>query len=500
MAKTVKQAMDIQDQQVNITKNRTSVDGTQLKSLDTRLEEQLATQANGGIVYPKRDDIGNIMLYEDSVYLGSQLEQSDQHISIGLVKPDYDDGQVQEVLDLDIKELFTSADTSEIARLRKELEDARQALRDASAKIIITETPIISLPGVPVEGGKELIFSGDFPTIIHTLPDVESGLISSSDLKFIVDTVIYNDETYTLENMSSPNPVGIKWWVINHVTENIFASGVSDTLYEVIQDLNGFPFLEYSIDLDVVLVLENNPSNFAGWYVNDQSTGNVEKYFKFSDQPEVRFRFMKRKDTGIPFIDEQRNFYYILAAFINEHAAIPSGNITKVNVTTARMLDGFIGIKDKFGTKMDVIELDIAGGIVNKKTIEIPFTVVGQTNNRIEITTPSFAIDSRISPIVAEEQRFKFDGWYGPPNHVTGVSEKIGTDLSISVKLRGDCINLIAGYVFDSVLVGRDPVDDPPDNEPLEQPPLPDPPVDDPVEPDEPIEPMNSDWVKDPWR
>jgi len=494
MATTLKKALDVQDQQVWITDKKRSLDGAQIRSLDERLKAQLDTQASGGIVPTKRDEIGNILLYEDPVFENSQLQRTDQYISIGLVKPDYDDEQVKEVLDLDIKELFTTADLSEIERLRKELEDARKDLRDANARIIINETIIPTAPTEERPGEPTGSFSGEFPKIVHILPDLESGLPSASDLKFGVNTSIFNDETYTLENMGSPNPVSIKWWVIDHMSEIVFAKGVSDTLYDVEQDINGFSFLEYSIDLDVVLMLENIPSNFNGWYVNDQSQGVLEEYTKFSDVPEVRFRFMRRKGTGIPFIDEHRNFYYILATFLREPPVIPSGDITKVNVTTAKMLDGFVGVKSSFNVEMSVTEFDAVGNRVGGESITVPYIIVGQTGNTVMITTDPVVSDAYITGRIGEENRYRFDGWYGSPNHVTGVSAKLGNDLSITVELKGVYTNIVAGYVIDDTVPTYPPLDDPPSYEP----PMPDPP-DEPLPPDEPVDdPRRGDWNFDP--
>ena len=96
MAKSKKSVKDLQDEALRLKKDIWSLDGDDADSLYIRNEMYLLLQKLGGRAPTKRDEIGNVLLYEDPMNEGQQLFRADQMISVDLIKPDYDDDEEAE--------------------------------------------------------------------------------------------------------------------------------------------------------------------------------------------------------------------------------------------------------------------------------------------------------------------------------------------------------------------------------------------------------------------
>jgi len=247
MAKFTKDIKTIQKEKIRLKDDIVSVEDTEL---ERRAELYLQLQKFGGRTTTKRDDIGNIILYEDPKNESQQLLRADQLVTVELIKPDYDDEEAKHVLDVEINELFTPIDKSEIARLRQQIEKLRNDLKNATGTIIIGDDKDPNIPVIP-----------DFPDVAIEFPDHSNLTLSKTPLEFEMSTGIFNKETMTHQPNGSADPFTVNWWIINHTTEEILLSGVNDTLFEIeIGDKFNNEILAGNLDLDVVLQLSTVPT------------------------------------------------------------------------------------------------------------------------------------------------------------------------------------------------------------------------------------------------
>jgi len=306
MAKLLSNVISIQNEIVRLKQDIKSFSGQKLQSIETRLSAYLKLQAAGGRAPTKRDALGNVLLYEDILLPGSQLQRADQYITVDMIKPDYDDAQAKEVLNTEINELFTSVDASEVARLRQQIEDLRQQLKYSQASI--------TLQGTGGGGDDKQII---FPLNAVVLPDATTGEISSTQLIVDINTAIFNDADMKLIQFGAGNPFSISWWIIDHNNGQVYLQGVDDTY---IGSINKNTQLGDK-DLDVVLKLTTTPVNFSGWYIQDNSAITQFKlvnFSKISNDDVIKFRFIRRHNLGNSFLDTYRNTYYVVASFLNE--------------------------------------------------------------------------------------------------------------------------------------------------------------------------------------
>lgn len=436
MAKSLIEVLKIQNEISKLSAERTSVDGDKLKSIEQRLEAYLKLQANGGRAPTKRDDAGNILLYEDPLQPGIQLQRADQFISVELIKPDYDDEQAKEVLNTQINELFTAEDTGQIARLQRQIEELRQQLRDATAPVFISGSE-----GTPSEGQTQGTGSMEdemgLPSFAITLPDASGGSISTTPLLLDINTGIFDDTTMTLRNFNSANPFSINWWIIDSTTEEIYSQGVDNTYISSLNANGEFT----DKDLDVVLQLTNTVPNFNGWWVNDQSTGDLTKYIKFSSETMVRFNFIPRYNVENSLIDQFRNTYYIIASFLNEAPNVSTKEPVDVNLDIAEI--GANNVVSKIGnlgtTEIGIREIDSSNNVIQERAVTTPNSVIAYKGDRFTVTT-------RNERILFNNQTYIWVGWFvksafNNSYNLLTTSRSYAGNLTV-----GDEFNWVAGY------------------------------------------------------
>ena len=236
---------------------------------------------SGGLMPTKRDESGNMLLYEDPENSGFQLEQPDQWVSIPVVKPDYDDEQAVGVLDAQISELYKGRDITEIQRLRQQVEDLRRRLGSATA---FSDDPDPEEPTdqVPLDNSR-------IPFVATNIEDFATGLLSQSDLAFTVNSAIWNSDTQKLENIGSPSEFPILYYIIKkepYIQEETGDSILSDfsdgtntlpTAFEIRKADSGF--LSSVGDRDVALLpMAKDLSKLYGWFYRDTSTGKEDNW------------------------------------------------------------------------------------------------------------------------------------------------------------------------------------------------------------------------------
>jgi len=368
-----------------------------------------------------RDESGNILLYDDSI--GEQYIDDSQTITIDIIKSNFDAKQVAEIIDTTIYELFNANDLTEISKLRSEIENLRQQLKNAETPIIIqNQDNVIEQSSESIPNDRAI-----------TLPDKDTGIISDSELKLGVTTAIFDDETFSLKNFNGANPFSVKWTILNHDNDEIYASGKDITLFEVV-NANNSPLSDYSIDIDVILELTNPPTNFNGWFINNQSTGLLNNYQRFSSEPLVRFRLLKRKEVGVPSIDDIRNYYYIVAAFTNEVPKYGDVSLHRVIVGTGLLSENVVSKFNRVSIKLDLNEVDVYGNLIQSlSNVQSPITLNIYDGNLLNAKIIS---DSDVNDY------YDFQGWYtGNDNNYTKISN--------SLEFLGDVSNnLLAVYTF----------------------------------------------------
>ena len=260
----------------------------------------------------------------------------------------------------------------------------------------------------------------------------------------------------TLGNFNGANPFSINWWIINKDTEEIYWKGVNDTyIGEIGTNIQGqnpsitkdeLQTLFDQNQLDVVLQLTNTPSNFSGWYVNDQSSGQLTNYYKFSPDPIVRFRWTPRFNIGNALIDEARNNYYIAASFLNEAPAVNNNIPVNVNLNVAEI--GATGVVSTIGSlggqalsaEISINETDNSANVIQSISINTPQTVVAYQGNNIRVA----AINTRISNKAGNMYEFK--GWY-VKNAFNNNYNQLTTSRAYNVNLLLEAdYNWVAGY------------------------------------------------------
>lgn len=402
MAKTIKEVKRIQDQEVRLKDNITAIKSTEL---ETRTKLYLQLQKSGGRAPTKRDELGNVILYEDPEVTGSQLLRADQLVTVELIKPDYDDAQAAEVLDSEVNELFTPTDTSELTRLRNQIEDLRNQLRDAEAGITVeevVENVVINTSTQTPDNTDEPVFEENprFPSNGLILPDLDGGVESDTPLEFSVNTAIFNDTDMKLEKYGGPNPFRINWWIVNRTTNEIVNSGTDDTEF-------GFQAPDTENIYDVVLELLQTPSNFQGWYFNDHTTGQALNYTKIDGDRIVRFQLNKQYEVGNSEIDRNRNTYQMSAVFLNQTPQELGELEIEINIDSAGAGAENNGI-GSFGiapVSFRLVEKDQGNNTVQDVTLTTPAKAIVHKGNSLEMTAPK---TQRIS--IGEDANFTY--WF----------------------------------------------------------------------------------------
>ena len=421
-------------EQTKLGLNTTALDRDEAISLELRDKLYLELKTSGGYAPTRRDSNGNILLYEDPLIEGGgyQLRQADQLVTIELIKPDYDDAQAKEVLDIEIDELYTKTDRTEIAKLRTQVEDLRQQL----LQIVISG----SADGIDGEVGDRYVDPELFVPVNYFLPDLDSGVDSATPLMVNITTGIFNEENMILDHIGSADPISVNWWLVDGETGKIYKQGVNNTFIGGIGNSDDIP---KDIILDVILKLTGVASNFNGWFVVDQSFG-INNYVRFSAEDIVRFTLLPRKETGFETVDRFRNTYDIIVSFLNVAPTItstPNVNVVSVNINTAKVVYDVIGTLGLSSTvRTAVREFDMFNNVINVGTVAAPASVQAFSGNRINLKVLATRLVDENNDVIV------FNGWY-KKNSATNEYDKISSnDVLEFALLNQDVFDVIAGF------------------------------------------------------
>lgn len=418
---------------------------------ESREKQQVDLAVDKGTTPTKRDKMGNIVLYEDPLNEGNQIDSPDQWISVNLRRPNYDDDEVKNVMKFDVNELYKKSRLNEESRLRQQIEELRRQLKEASANIVIRR--------VAREGDPREIEPGVIPSIENTikLPDRTTGEFSSTPLEFLVNTAIFNDETREITELGGPNPITVNYYIVKNEDGSDFAYGYGtrETLFTQ-RRLQDDTLINLDESYDVVVDLEdfNKFSNFYGWYYKNSSNGNI-LYEKINNNKAIRFNLIKKRNTGVNSIDDSRNTYEILAVFGNESPLEKNTIVSDITLNVG-VVERNYPYRFNTGIFPDVFIInyfDRTGEIIDTEKQSNPHNMDINTSIRklMSIIFNPSALDIKPSPV-------RFSGWFRQLQ--SGVWEKVSNELTIYIGNRSIappgsiCINfsdnltLVAGYTF----------------------------------------------------
>lgn len=375
----------------------------------------------------KRDSNGNIVLQAND-------NDESQWVYVDVIKPQYDVDEIKKVLNTDINELYKSEFSTELNRLRDELEKLRQQLSN------------INLP----EGG---LFE---PTIIEpdtipgagdaiTLPDRSTGEYSTTPLIFNVNTAIWNDATQQIENIGSANPHLVKFFIVrNDLGQDVnYGSGVGTTEFFQSRLGNG-NFINQDESYDVVFLLSSqNLENFNGWYFKNENSGdlNEEKYDRFSQNLDVRIKLLKRRNTGTVEIDTDRNTYEILLVFKNEAPDPTINNNSSLSLNFSLLERSRPILHDRMrGDYFTIRTYDVNKTLIKTSVAQNPFS--GEFN-KTDVNEIRVTFNGNLLP-----DNYTFSGWF---EFVNNEWVKLTNQPTIILKNNFDERNIIATYEIGSV-------------------------------------------------
>ena len=308
----------IQNNQESIGINNTALN-------ETRLQEKLRNllPVSGGTINTERDEMGNILLYEDPNNIGSNKQLVTQWISIDLARRDYDDVQLNKVFDTDINELFKLSKIKTAAELRAEMERLRQLLAAASGDIIIQQTDgeggTSGTSGTSGTGGQvEFIELQSDDRIPPFTLNIEGGYTIK------IQTAIWDTESRIIR----PNEIDLPGQAVR------------------------YSIIKYNATNQIVGTFETrvaNPLFFQGWYYDRENLGNTQNYVSLENQsPIVSIDFTKDRE----FNEGPEKEFTLAIAYKNNAPPVETRDSIRVQ------MEAYDPVKNVFLGNRDDINVD----------------------------------------------------------------------------------------------------------------------------------------------
>jgi len=370
MAKRIKE--------VQLQQNSVGINGDALNNQELRETALNLLTVSGGYISTERDEMGNILLYEDPNNIGSNKQLVTQWISVDLARRDYDDDELQKVFDTNINELFKVPKTKTAAELRAEIERMRRLLADAESDINITiqeiivsesigTTPTGPLPG---ESGFRTVNSAQIAIPAQIDIGIKLNSLDESNAVLNVDTAIWSDDNHQLEEYERP---------------------IGEIRYEILQDI---ATNDYFVKLTSNI---SSPQQFQGWYFDKENQLDTSTYELLQGRssvvtiPIVKRELIENNSTW----NLRRNIFTVAAAYIGDSpSGAPPGGPTITTTDVANILiqeqdfiDGrFANVRDDTIIKFNYNISDPEGNIIagaGKDDVNNPYNVSVKVENTI---------------------------------------------------------------------------------------------------------------------
>ena len=449
------------------------MDSGQLSQQEQTISSRNTISILHGKVPTLRDNIGNILLYEDKYNEQKNIVSANQFVSVELFRRIYDYKEMTKVLDLELRELYKSQKTmleliNELFALYAKIKDAIPNYGDKSVEALINaKDPTAFFPVSErqrlldeIERLKKLLAEikatwGDgggggtgekdprFPTVITNLPDYGQFSESTSVMSLLLTSLIYDTINLKVVTETTVKPmVEIKYYIVDRNTDAIYSEGDILTDRFIRTDKRGKPFPADNSKYDVILELVNSATNWIGWWLFDKT---LSKWEKVSEEKKIRFYFVPRKGyrPELQYL-EDANQYIIASGYKDEppQEQFPAQSVTKVHIGDVADVYGVSGVRseDPSFPVDDWFTYKILKGtqlIKEDVNNSIPIIIKTDIGNKLQIT------------FIKENFLYgTFVGWYRKND--AGKYNLISTSSALEISLTELNIEILAGFIIDT--------------------------------------------------